>query len=112
MCHFGAVRMWVGKSVLSREGWADMKKTCERCANCHNEYMLGGYPTPVCKIYGYLEEINNPHHDLDGEKCPDYTYPMVKISFDIMINEIYLIENILGKECKYGTGTSPQNADS
>lgn len=89
-----------------------MKKTCERCANCHNEYVLGGYPTPVCKIYGYLEEIDNPHHDLNGEKCPDYTYPMVKISFDTMINEIYLIENILGKECKYGTRTSSQNADS
>ena len=65
-----------------------MKKTCERCANCHNEYVLGGYPTPVCKIYGYLEEINNPHHDLDGEKCSDYTYPMIKISFDTMINEM------------------------
>ena len=60
----------------------------------------------------YLEEIDNPHHDLDGEKCSDYTYPMVKISFDTMINEIYLIENILGKECKYGTRTSSQNADS
>jgi len=50
-----------------------MKKTCEKCTNCHNEYILGGYPTPVCKIYGYLEEIDNPHHDLDGEKCSDYT---------------------------------------
>ena len=91
-----------------------MKKTCEKCANCYNEYMLGGYPTPVCKIYGYLEEIDNPHHDLDGEKCPDYTYPTIVLrgsrakikpidDWEIpeelkeMINEIHLMEDILGE---------------
>lgn len=91
-----------------------MKKTCERCANCYNEYMLGGYPTPVCKIYGYLEEIDNPHHDLDGEKCSDYTYPTIilrgsraklkpiddwEVSEELkeMINEIHLMEDILGE---------------
>ena len=70
------------QSLDFREGVRTrIHKTCERCANCYKEYMLGGYPTPVCKIYGYLEEIDNPHHDLDGEKCSDYTYPMVKDFF-------------------------------
>ena len=95
-----------------------MKKTCEECANCYNEYMLGGYPTPVCKIYGYLEETDNPHHDLDGEKCPDYTPTNIlrglrakikpiddwEVSEELkeMINEIHLMEDILDcNKCEY-----------
>ena len=74
-----------------------MKKTCERCNNCYKEYMIGGYATSVCTLHGYLEELDNPYHDMDAEKCPDYTLPMVKMSVDTVINEIYLLENILGE---------------
>lgn len=73
-----------------------MKKSCKNCNHCYTEYMIGGYPTPVCTLHGYLEELDNPYHNI-GEKCPDYTYPRVKISFDTMINEIHLIEDILGE---------------
>lgn len=85
-----------------------MKKTCERCNNCYKEYMIGGYATPVCTLHGYLEELDNPYHNI-GEKCPDYTYPTIilrgsrakikpiddwEVSEELkeMINEIYLEE--------------------
>ena len=75
MCHFGAVRMWIGKSVLNGEGWADMKQICKNCDHCYTEYMIGNYPTPVCTLHGYLEELDNPYHNI-GERCPDYMHPI------------------------------------
>ena len=90
-----------------------MKKSCENCNNCYTEYMIGSYPTPVCTLHGYLEELDNPYHNI-GEKCPDYTYPTVVLrglrakikpiddwevpeELKEMINEIHLLEDILGE---------------
>ena len=91
-----------------------MKKTCENCKNHYTEYMTGDYPTPVCTIHGYLEELDNPYHDMDGEKCPDYTYSIGNIhgqraslhiiddniipqELKTIIDEIILLENVLEK---------------
>lgn len=85
-----------------------MKKICKNCNNCYTEYMIGSYPTPVCTLHGYLEELDNPYHNIE-EKCPDYTYPRglrAKLKLDDwevpeelkeMINEIHLMEDILGE---------------
>lgn len=46
-----------------------------RCTNCENFYedgCFGGYMACSCKIYGMLESLDNPHHDMDGSKCKDY----------------------------------------
>ena len=85
-------------------------KTCENCGNCHTEYMLGDYPTPVCTLHGYLEELDNPYHNI-GEKCPDFTYlPLafrglrekikpiddkIPDKLRTAINEILLLEELL-----------------
>ena len=53
-----------------------MEKICKNCNNCYTEYMTGSYPTPVCTLHGYLEELDNPYHNI-GKKCPDYTYPTI-----------------------------------
>ena len=91
-----------------------MEKICKNCNNCYDEYMMGGYPTPVCTLHGYLEELDNPYHNI-GERCPDYTYPTVilrgsrakikpvddvEISEKLknMINEINLLEDLLRSE--------------
>ena len=61
------------QSLDFREGVRTKKhKTCEQCKHCHIEYCFGYYSTPVCEIYGYLEELNNPHHDLNAEKCNNF----------------------------------------
>ena len=76
--------------------------------------MIGDYPTPVCTLHGYLEELDNPYHNI-GEKCPDYMYPISNLvgsraklmlledlgtpekELKSMIEEILLLENILGE---------------
>jgi hypothetical protein len=90
-----------------------MKKICKNCNNCYTEYTIGSYPTPVCTLHGYLEELDNPYHNI-GENCPDYTYPTIvlrgsrakiipiddwKVPEELkeMINEIHLMEDILGE---------------
>ena len=96
-----------------------MKKICKNCNHCYTEYMTGDYPTPVCTLHGYLEELNNPYHNI-GEKCPDYMYPISNLvgaraklmilddfgapkeELKSMIEEILLLEDILDcKTCKY-----------
>ena len=80
--------------------------------------MTGSYPTPVCTLHGYLEELDNPYHNI-GEKCSDYTYPTIILrgsraklkpiddwevpeELKEMINEIHLMEDILDcNTCKY-----------
>ncbi len=95
-----------------------MEKICKNCNNCYTEYTTGSYPTPVCTLHGYLEELDNPYHNI-GEKCPDYTYPTIilrgsrakmkpiddwGVSEELkeIINEIHLMEDILDcNTCKY-----------
>jgi len=36
------------------------------------EYFLGNYASPICSLYGMLEEVGNPHYDLDATKCKDF----------------------------------------
>ncbi len=45
---------------------------CNQCKHCKEEGCLGHYITLVCDIYGYLEAFNNPHHDLDADKCDKF----------------------------------------
>lgn len=52
----------------------ELCSTQKRCDNCTNFYYDGfmEYQSCNCKIHGYLEEWNHPHHDMDGSKCEDY----------------------------------------
>lgn len=76
--------------------------------------MTGDYSTPVCTLHGYLEELDNPYHNI-GEKCLDYMYPISNLvgsraklmilddlgtskeELKSMIEEILLLEDILGE---------------
>ena len=51
-----------------------MEKPCWTCTHCYKLGCLGQYKTLFCDIYLYLEAWDNPHHNLDGSKCPDYEY--------------------------------------
>ena len=46
---------------------------CENCKNFYREGCFGNYRACSCKIYGTLESLNNPHYDMDGSKCNDYS---------------------------------------
>lgn len=50
-----------------------MENTCKYCKNYSIEYFLGDYASPICSLYGMLEEVGNPHYDLDATKCKDFT---------------------------------------
>ena len=45
---------------------------CENCENFYTQGCLGGYMACTCKIHGNLESLDNPHYDMDGNKCSDY----------------------------------------
>lgn len=49
-----------------------MENTCKYCKHYSIDYYLGDYPTPVCSLYSMLEQVGNPHHDLNAIKCKDF----------------------------------------
>ena len=57
------------RSLISSQ----ISPTCERkCENYYTAGCLGGYQAAACHIYGILETLDNPHHDMDCTKCIDY----------------------------------------
>lgn len=66
------------KNAKDKELIEKISKLCseqDSCPNCVNYYRDGyfcGYQACCCKIHGVLDSFNNPHHDMDGSKCPDY----------------------------------------
>ena len=46
------------------------------------EYFLGDYASPICSLYGMLEEVGNPHYDLDATKCKDFTIKLTPFPKD------------------------------
>ena len=57
-----------------------MKNTCKYCKYYSTEYFLGDYASPMCSLYGMLEEVGNPHYDLDATKCKDFTIELTSFS--------------------------------
>lgn len=48
------------------------QKRCDNCIHFYREGCFGGYMACSCKIHGSLENLDNPHYDMDGSKCGDY----------------------------------------
>lgn len=48
------------------------KIVCENCEHYESGGSWGNYTTPICDIYGLLEDLDNPHHDLNGLKCEEF----------------------------------------
>ena len=59
-----------------------MNNTCKYCKHYSMEYFLGDYASPICSLYGMLEEVGNPHYDLDATKCKDFTIKLTPFPKD------------------------------
>lgn len=51
---------------------ATKQKLCTNCKNFRIGGNFCGYEDHSCCIHGNLDAHDNPHHDSDGSKCPDY----------------------------------------
>lgn len=61
-----------GKYIDELEKILDSYPTCERCINFYIDGEYSSFRAICCKLHGCLDEIDNPHFDLDGLKCDDF----------------------------------------
>ena len=51
---------------------SNLQDRCDNCCHYKSEGCLGNYEACSCDIYGILENVGNPHYDMDGSRCQDY----------------------------------------
>lgn len=49
-----------------------LQPNCKKCINYTKEGGFSGYMSSTCKIYGNLEFVGNPFHDMDASRCESY----------------------------------------
>ncbi len=49
-----------------------LQPNCKKCINYTKEGSFSGYMSSTCKIYGNLEFVGNPFHDMDASRCENY----------------------------------------
>ena len=60
------------KIIQDMTALLDKQPICPNCISFFEAGSFGGYMSCCCEKFGCLEDIGNPHHDMDASKCEFY----------------------------------------